>query len=169
MNSRIDLPSWGTTSRLRLRGFDYSSAGCYLVTCVAIDRAPLFGKVKDSIFHPSTMGTVLVEEWLALEAAYDSVMVDVHQVMPDHFHGIVTLLRDDRAPTTSLSAVMGRFKSLTARRYWHERDEGNCPDVGTTCWQARFHDTIIRDDRHYDEVVGYLALNPHRWTQRGKS
>lgn len=156
----------GTTSRLRLRGHDYSQAGTYFITCTAVDRAPLFGEVRGNRFRASMIGEAVLEEWNHLVEAYPALFLDDCQLMPDHFHGVLTLPPGNDGVGPSLSAIIGRFKSLSARRYWRIRDAGQCMHVGTTCWQDRFHDTIIRNDRHYNQLITYISLNPRRWTQK---
>lgn len=153
----------GVTSRLRKRGYDYTNPGDYFVTVVAAARLPIFGHIKSGAAVASALGEMVIEEWDALENTCQGIMLDAYQLMPDHFHGIITILRSDNS--LSLSAIMGRFKSITARRYRDLCSAGITPDIGRTCWQSKFYDTIIRNEQHYDEVINYMALNPHRWTQ----
>lgn len=166
MVQRPNIPSFITTSRLRLRDYDYGQPATYFITCTTVDRAPIFGHVRDSGFRASFLGKAILEEWASLETMVSDVILDSCQLMPDHFHGILTILPSDAPEPPTLSAIVGRFKSLSTRRYWKIRDDGLCPNIGTTCWQDRLHDTIIRNDAHYERTLMYICLNPRRWTQK---
>lgn len=128
----------------------------------------MFGEVAGSRFTANALGDMILAEWAALETVYPALILEECQLMPDHFHGLLTLGIDPTGNTSrpSQSAVIGRFKSITARRYRELRDEGLCLNTGPTCWQSRFHDTIIRNERHFDETVMYMLMNPRRWTQK---
>lgn len=156
----------GVTSRLRLRGYDYSMSGAYFITCTAIDRRPLFGEVRNSGFTPSPLGLAILDEWEKLELAVPEVTLESCQLMPDHFHALLYITSNGTPKSPSLSSMIGRFKSLSARRYWQIRDAGLCESVGTTCWQDRFHDRIIRSDQQFQRVYEYMILNPRRWSQK---
>ena len=158
-------PALGITSRLRKRSFDYSTEGAYFITCVTRKRVRLFGQVQASIMRLSPLGLMVDEEWLALETAFPTITLIDHHTMPDHFHGVLYIGGDDET-RPNLSRVIGRFKSLVAKRYWSLRDARACDNIGTTCWQDKFHDSILWNDRHVDDTVRYIQLNPHRWTQR---
>ncbi len=66
--------------------------------------------------------------------------------------------RPDWRPGT-LGAVVNHFKGACTRRIRAEVDPG-------FAWQPRFHDAIVRDARHLENVRRYIAENPARWTDR---
>ena len=94
--------------RLRLRSYDYSTAGAYFVTICTYRRQLLF---DDHLLR------VLVEAtWMALPDRFPSVQLDARVVMPNHFHAIVWLteLQADKTTRPNLSMVIGAFKSIVA-------------------------------------------------------
>ena len=65
-------------------------------------------------------------------------------VMPDHLHWLLQLEGD------SLSVLVGRVKSLVARRQ------------GGSVWQAGFHDHALRRDEDLRAAARYIVANPLR-------
>ena len=76
---------------LRLPGYDYSAEGAYFVTIVCHDRRPYFGKVVDKEMVLGPIGIAADNCWKELPHHFNNVRIDVHQVMPEHFHGILFL------------------------------------------------------------------------------
>jgi hypothetical protein len=65
-------------------------------------------------------------------------------------------LTTSRLGSGSLGAVIGQFKSKGTKAIWREgyRDFN---------WQTRFHDQIVRNERHLTELRSYIRDNPRRW------
>ena len=76
---------------IRLRGHDYSGGGAYFVTACIQDGASLFGKIVENEMVLSEPGRIVEGAWRALPARFPSVVLDVCQVMPNHFHGIIVI------------------------------------------------------------------------------
>jgi hypothetical protein len=77
---------------IRLQGYDYSTAGAYFVTVCVRDGECLFGEVADGEMRLNDAGRMVLATWNELRTHYPRVHVDVHIVMPNHFHGIVFLV-----------------------------------------------------------------------------
>ncbi len=75
--------------RFRLEGYDYSKAGVYHLTFCTQNRLCLFGDVIDGIMRPNDVGKMIVSWWLELERKFPTVTLDVSQIMPNHFHGVI--------------------------------------------------------------------------------
>ncbi|NOZ29768.1 MAG: transposase [Chloroflexi bacterium] len=58
----------------------------------------------------------------------------------------------------SLGAIVGNFKSITARRINRMRGTPGAP-----VWQRNYYEHIIRDDRALDAIRRYIVQNPVRW------
>ena len=58
----------------------------------------------------------------------------------------------------SLGAIIGNFKSTTARRINLLRNT-----AGASVWQRGYHDHIIRNERELDAIRAYILANPSRW------
>ena len=66
---------------------------------------------------------------------------------------------DRLAPTPgSLGAIVGNFKSVTARRVNRMRKTPGAP-----VWQRNYHERIIRNQRELDAVRQYIQDNPAQW------
>jgi putative transposase len=164
---------------LRLRGFDYTSAGAYFVTLCVADRACFLGEIVDGAMCLNPLGRIVAESWLALPTRFPVIKLDAFVVMPNHFHGIIILNEihvppapsgsvgakqappaDKQSATPSLSQVIQAFKSISAIAC--NRASGR---TGLPFWQRGYHDRIIRDDHELQEIRAYIASNPARWTE----
>lgn len=83
---------------MRWEGYDYASAGTYVVTIVTAGRVSLFGDVVGSAMALNELGTIVDEEWRRSAAIRREVSLDTFIVMPNHLHGIVMI--DDLAAET---------------------------------------------------------------------
>ena len=77
---------------IRLKDYDYSTAGAYFVTVYSHRQRLLFGHVVDERMIPSDSGNVVSEAWNEVGRRFPSVELDAFVVMPNHVHGIVFLL-----------------------------------------------------------------------------
>jgi putative transposase len=76
---------------IRLADYDYSQPGAYFITLVTHRRENLFGEIKDGKMLLNDSGRVVWEVWNALPERYPSVTTGAAVLMPNHFHGIVTI------------------------------------------------------------------------------
>ena len=87
-----ELRSFSTSRRsIRLKGFDYSSAGAYFITICCEDRLDRFGKVTDGEMILNDCGMIAYNEWHNLAERFLNFELDVFQIMPNHMHGIIVL------------------------------------------------------------------------------
>ena len=68
---------------IRLKDFDYSSAGAYFVTICTENRA--------NMFKMESVRAMIEKWWNKIPTKFDSVDIDEHIVMPNHFHGIIVI------------------------------------------------------------------------------
>ena len=61
-----------------------------------------------------------------------------------------------RCTSGDLGSIVNQFKGACTRRI----RTGGASDFA---WQPRFHDVVIRDARHLDNVRRYIEANPSRW------
>ena len=151
---------------LRLQDFDYSSEGAYFITICTKNRENFFGEIvcreRTSSLHknnsnflkPTKIGKVLEKYWQEIPRHYPNVRLDEFCVMPNHFHGILflekeNLMRNENirslqtdwngAKSGTISAIIRGFKigvTKFARKNGMEKFQ----------WQRSFHDRIIRDE-----------------------
>jgi REP element-mobilizing transposase RayT len=127
----------------RLRSGRCSLAGqTYFVTTTTIGRRPLFADrrianvVCRRVASPGTWGDAELLCWV---------------LMPDHWHGLVTLGRRD-----PLGVVVNRFKARVTKTV-----REMAPAVGPV-WARAFHDHALRAEEDLLDVARYIVLNPVR-------
>ncbi len=75
----------------RLPGYDYSEEGNYFVTICTFNREEYFGEIINDEMILSDAGKIVGQIWNEIPNKFENVKLDVHQIMPDHFHGIITI------------------------------------------------------------------------------
>ena len=157
----------GVTSRLRLRGHDYSEPCSYLVTICVEHRACLFGHVRDERMVHNSAGEIVLGRWNELPDRFPHVELDVVILMPNHLHGIISITGDPMANEydrkASLSRAIQAFKSITTVDYSRGVKNEGWPPFSRRLWQKGFHDHIIRSDRDLDRIRDYIEANPSNW------
>ncbi len=163
---------------IRLSGYDYSFPGAYFVTLCAQDRACLFGYIKEGTMFENDAGRMIRSVWEDIPIRYPGTDIDAFQVMPNHIHGIILLQNvgagpcacpNDEgrpqgvAPTISLSDIVGRFKSMTTKRYIDGvRCNGWRPFDGKV-WQRNYWEHIVRNEDALNDIHEYITGNPAEW------
>ncbi|MFZ6015523.1 MAG: transposase [Patescibacteria group bacterium] len=109
--------------------------------------------------------------------------------MPDHFHGIVSLVgatqcgrpshstqcgtygrphMDARGHAStrdghvgpSLQGIIGWFKTMTTNEYIRNVKTNNWPYFDGKLWQRSYYETIIRNNDHLKRITEYIQNNP---------
>ena len=157
---------------IRLKGYDYSQAGAYFVTCVTHNRECLFGEIVVGEMRLNEYGQIVAEEWFKTAQVRSNVELDEFVVMPNHLHGILVIVDDSttvganrrfaptpRAPTpNSIGAVMMQFKSIVTKCINTMRDSQGAP-----VWQRNYYEHIVRNERELEHIRAYIVGNPTRW------
>ena len=108
-------PYYHHRQSIRLKEYDYSSAGLYFITMCSLNREPIFtnlnvgaglapaqGDVSDHTFNNisspdpadnklTRIGEILDKQWNEIPSYFMNVTLDEYVVMPDHFHGILVI------------------------------------------------------------------------------
>ena len=157
---------------LRLPGYDYSQGNAYFVTICTADRAPIFGQIVDGTMRFSDAGKIITEEWLKTARIRTYVELDQFIVMPNHFHGILLVDREEegtarRAPTvqqfggpvsSSLPTIIRAFKSAVTNRINTLRASPN-----NKIWQRNYYEHVIRSEASLHRIREYILNNPQTW------
>lgn len=167
---------------IRLAGYDYSEEGSYFVTLVTHGRAHLFGRLIDGEMELSAEGSIVQEVWDGLTARYPQIEGDCRIVMPNHFHGIITINENPtvraihelplrgcadregkeasriRRRRMLLPLVIGYFKMNSARQINLMRGS-----AGQPVWQRNYYEHIIMSDEEYATIAAYIQSNPWNW------
>ena len=77
---------------IRLRGYDYSQAGAYFITLCTQNRQCLFGEIVDGGMQLNAAGKMVQTVWDEIPAYYPGIDIDEFIIMPNHIHGIVTIV-----------------------------------------------------------------------------
>jgi REP element-mobilizing transposase RayT len=162
---------------IRLKGYDYSSAGYYFVTICVRGGVCSMGDIVDGDMIYSDYGRIAMKSWLWLADRYDHVELDEWTVMPNHLHGILVIVDDDAlggsgrgasgrgasrsAPTVGrkpLGRLVGAFKTVSSKKINDLRGRPGAP-----FWQRDFWDHIIRNERALKAIREYIQNNPACW------
>ncbi len=156
---------------LRLKDYDYSQEGAYFVTLCAHQRLHLFGEIIDGEMKVNAWGAIVEEEWAKTAIVRPYVELDVFVIMPNHVHGIIMIVGDDKECTgnlanrpnvtlqpASLGSIIGQFKSVVTKRI---NRSNNPPDHPV--WQRNYHDHIIRNLPDLNRIREYVQANPALW------
>ncbi len=170
---------------IRLRDYDYSTAGAYFVTICTFERECLLGDVVNGEMRLNGMGQIVQDEWLRTAEMRNNIVLDEFIVMPNHFHGIIHIrdtvgahcMRPDhnertdvnrahvgaplrRRKSGSIGSIVAGFKSAVTKRINQLRDNLNAP-----VWQRNYYERVIRDDHELQTVQQYVVDNPVKWQE----
>jgi len=145
----------------RLHNWNYAGSGWYYVTICLKNRKPLFGSIDaDAQFHPSPLGSIVMEEWLKTANIRPYIDLDEYSVMPDHFHGILIIENDDAPEDIAkkdhwqkkcLGSIINQFKGACTKRI---------QSIDSSfAWQRNFNDHIIRNEKDFDRIREYIRRN----------
>jgi putative transposase len=108
---------------IRLKHFDYSQDGAYYVTIDIQNRECCLGEIVDYEMILNEAGKMIEEQWIALIQRFPNIELDLYQVMPNHFHGIIVIVGAAFMAAQSLAVaqedkpilgdIVGAFKSIT--------------------------------------------------------
>ena len=176
----------------RLKDFDYSGEGDYFVTICINNRIKYLGKIKNDKIVLSNIGRIVVKTWNEIPKKFENIILDIYQVMPDHFHGIITIKpgrhlihqMSDVNPwykTGNIINDVPTFKShiknnpmeiklislgRIIRRFKGRVTFDSKKIIPTFAWQARYYDRVIRNDKEYYFISEYIVNNPVNYGQR---
>jgi REP element-mobilizing transposase RayT len=170
---------------LRLRSFDYSQAGAYFVTICTQENRCIFGSASDGIMHLNAAGEMVERWWLELNSKYDHIQTGQHIIMPNHIHGIITIVGaalcgcpeasmqqpavigqeghpHRGAPT--LGDIIGWYKTMSTNEYIRHVKTDHWPPFPRRLWQRNYYEHVIRHSQDLDSVRTYIDRNPLRWS-----
>jgi putative transposase len=113
----------------------------YVLTCVTLNRAPLFSQ------WPAASSLAFEIHDIGQSDAIDSM---AWVVMPDHLHWLVQL------KSGSLNQLMQRLKSKSAIAT--NRAQGTHGAI----WQKGYHDRAVRREEDLRDIARYIVANPLR-------
>ena len=144
----------------RLKNYDYSLPGYYYVTIHNEKGAPALSWLRQGNEPELSLtphGKIAQQQLFALETRYPYVKIDKYVVMPTHIHAIICLLPGP-CPRASFIQIVQAYKSLTTRacnQAFHT--------AGQKQFQTSFYETVLRNERAYQECWEYIEQNPAKW------
>lgn len=151
------------SQKLRMEGRDYSSSGWYFVTLGADYHRKLFGEVVGSEMQPNALGQLVERCWLEIPQHYAHVELGAWQLMPNHFHGIVRIVRSGEA---GLGEVLNLFKGSVTREARKSGIVGSRHGEKARVWAPNYYDVICFRDEELEIRERYVRANPVRWALR---
>ncbi|MDF9830426.1 transposase [Parabacteroides sp. PF5-6] len=145
---------------IRLNGYNYAQSGFYFVTICCQNKNPFFGRIEQGLMILNDAGEMIEQLWNELTNKYPILRLHSYVVMPDHFHGIIQICKDD---VISLASIMDAFKSETTVRYISGVKQKGWPPFDKHLWQRNYYEHIIRDQRGFDNITAYIIENPQKW------
>ncbi|MCL2100589.1 MAG: hypothetical protein FWH22_02610 [Fibromonadales bacterium] len=76
---------------IRLRGYDYASAGMYFVTICCQNQEHLFGKIIDGKMILNECGKIAMQCWQKIPRHFPNAILHEHVIMPNHIHCVIEL------------------------------------------------------------------------------
>ena len=73
----------------------YSQAGAYFVTICTQNWECLFGDVVDGEMKLNDPGRMVQTVWNEIPVYYSGIDIDACQIIPNHLHGIIVIVRAD--------------------------------------------------------------------------
>ena len=125
---------------------------------------------------------------------WDEILNDFHNIqlhefviMPNHIHGIIEIttvgadfisalsvsaLSDIRAeidsaptPAPAMPEIVQSFKRHTTIEYIKMVKRNIVPPFEKRIWQRNYYKHIIRNEKSYYKIAGYIRNNPLRWQE----
>lgn len=103
----------------------------------------------------SEAGLIVEREWMAISETWPGVKVLDCQVMPEHFHGLIFVTREQEKP---LGSIVGCFKAKVTSAL---RAAGLCAE-NVSIWKRGYVDVIIFRKGQLEREKRYYADNPRR-------
>lgn len=164
---------------MRLSGYDYSQEGWYFITICTQDRRCMFGLITGNQVNLNGAGLMVQSWWGKLTGKFPLVQTDAYIVMPNHFHGIISVgaapcgrpdinYPDETtgqphgvAPT--LGEVVSWFKTMTTNQYIRGVKRKDWRPFQKKLWQRNYYEHIVRDEDELGHYRQYISDNPANW------
>ena len=108
---------------IRLKNYDYSGYGAYFVTICVDGKRFVLGEVLNGKVVLSKWGEIVKEEWSKTAKIRKNVKLDEYVIMPNHVHGIIWIVDDDKAKGNDVGAIQSVVNGVGAIR-WVTRKQG---------------------------------------------
>jgi REP element-mobilizing transposase RayT len=138
------------------KGYDYRRAGVAMVTLKTRPGVRLC-TITQQTFELTDTGRIVQHELLGIPTFYDQVKIGQYQIMPDHLHALVHVVRDLPEGVT-LQSVVREFKLGVNRRCREHFGETNFQT-----FEKGMFDRLVLDREHLKREVAYIRDNVRRY------
>lgn len=141
------------------KGYDYNRAGVAMVTLKA-NMGVWLCRITPERFALTEVGRLVQKELLGIHSYYEQVKIGHYQIMPDHLHALIHVVRALPQGVT-LQGVIRGFKIGVDR---------TCRELsGAASYQVfekGMHDSLVFERSHLDREVAYIRDNVRRYRMR---
>ncbi|OQB89090.1 MAG: hypothetical protein BWX86_02537 [Verrucomicrobia bacterium ADurb.Bin122] len=141
------------------KGYDYRRAGVAMVTLKTRPGVRLC-RITQRTFELTETGRIVQHELQGIPAFYGQVKIGQYQIMPDHLHALVHVVRDLPEDVTLQHVVRG-FK-LGVDRICRER----FGEASFQVFEKGMFDRLVFDRDHLKREVAYVRDNVRRYRLR---
>jgi REP element-mobilizing transposase RayT len=115
--------------------------------------------------HPNELGSLVEQCWDEIPQHYGHIVLGARQVMPNHFHGLVRIVRPGGK---GLGEVMNIFKGAVTREWRRvgSRSGGSRYSEKDQVWAPNYYDVICFNADELEVRERYIRANPRRWALR---
>lgn len=143
----------------RLENWDYRNSGIYLITICTKFGQHFFGEVVDGVMHLNEMGKIVERFWTEIPNRTRSVLLGIHQVMPDHFHGLILLKPPVTIPLPSGLIDRPYVKKIATAA------NGNLMNWGNRFWDSRSKKNI-ESEKENNLLIQSLSNNYESYNRK---
>jgi hypothetical protein len=134
------------------KNYDYRRAGVAMVTLKTRPGVWLC-RITQETFALTETGKIVHDGLRGIHGYYEQVKLGQHQIMPDHLHALVHVVRDLPEDVTLREVVRG-FKLGVNRA------------AGTQVFEQGMYDSLVFDRDHLGREVAYIRDNVRRYRMR---
>ena len=184
---------------IRFQSFDYSQPGIYFVTICAFEMKCMFGSFVSQEMRLSRIGEIVEECWSQIPGHFRNVGSEMHVVMPNHLHGLLTIRPDGKGARHAVplqSEAAGDREGYGAQlpREGEAFESFQRPVAGSlgtivrsfkaavtararqtlkrselVVWQRNYYERVIRTQKEIRGAQRYVFENPARWLAKGSA
>ncbi|MEA2076618.1 MAG: transposase [Candidatus Marinimicrobia bacterium] len=159
-----DINIYPVRKAQRLKNYNYSRQGYYYITITLANDILLFGNIINGRINLNEIGKIVDKCWKIVPDHFSECMLDKYVIMPDHFHGIIRIVRNRHACSVHghtysvrrqdqlLPLIIGGFKSATSKLI-HQLGFYEFK------WHKSYYDRILRKDE-LNCKRKYISDNP---------
>ena len=169
---------------IRLKGYDYASAGGYYITIVVWQRECLFGEVVNKEMVLSKFGLVAKQQWEKLPKRFPNIELGAYMIMPNHMHGIIEIINDRGTAGNQINFDAESSRRAPMQEQFQKPVAGSIPTMirsyksavsyrinlmrgtdGVPVWQRNYYEHVIRNETDLQNKTDYIESNPLLWDE----